>query len=390
MNEEIHNGETAVQEEEGIDIIGILKKIWVGRKFIIIVTAIFIALGLIAALTMERKYTVSSTMVPQLGSSRSSSLSSLASLAGFDLGMSTASGQELSPLVYPQIVSSVPYRLELLYTPVHYQKVDTAVSMYTYYKEIKKPSVIGTIKKYTIGLPGVILNALRKEQPDVVTVSGNDSDGTPRPYVITKDEDKFLKYLAQTVSLAVDKKEGYLTLSVTGTEPLQTAELAMKAQQLLQEEITRFRTEKAQAQLEYIQARYSEVKAETESYQSALATVRDRSQDMPTTRARIEQERIQSKYNVANAIYLELAKQLEQAKMQVKQDTPVMAIIQPVAVPRKPSNSRSKVLIVWTFFGFILSAAWVGIGKDFYQKFVGDFKKAEAETAPKEAGSGDE
>ena len=384
MSEEIQNSEAAYQEEEGIDIVGILKKMWVGRKFILIVTGIFIVLGLVAALTMQRTYTVTSTMVPQLGSSRSSSLSSLASLAGFDLGMSTASGQELSPLVYPQIVSSVPYRLELLYTPVHYQKVDTAVSMYTYYKEIKKPSVLATIKKYTIGLPGVILGALRKEQPEIVTIDGNDTDGTPKPYVISKDEEKFLKYLAQTVSLSVDKKEGYLTLSVTGTEPLQTAELAIKAQQLLQEEITRFRTEKAQAQLEYIKARYNEVKAETESYQSTLAAIRDRSQDMPTTRARIEQERIQSKYNVANAIYLELAKQWEQAKMQVKQDTPVMAIIQPIAVPRKPSNSRAKVLIVWTFFGFVLSAAWVGFGKEYYQKVKAYLKSADAEEAAQE------
>lgn len=386
MSEEIQNNGAAFQEEEeGIDILAILKKMWVGRKFILIVTGIFIVLGLIAALTMQRTYTVSSTMVPQLGSSRNSQLSSLASLAGFDLGTSAMSSQELSPLVYPQIVGSVPYRLELLYTPVHYEKVDTAVSMYTYYKDIKKPTVFETVKKYTIGLPGLILGSLRKDPPEVVLVEGTASDGTPKPYLISKAEDKFLKYLAQTVTLTVDKKEGYLTLTVTGTERLQTAELAIKAQELLQEEITRFRTEKAEAQLAYIQARHNEIKAEMESYQSALATVRDRSQDMPTTRARIEQERIQAKYNVAYSIYLEMAKQLEQAKMQVKRDTPVMTIIQPITVPRKPSNSRSKVLIIWTFFGFVLSAAWVGFGKDFYKKTMADLKSADAGEAPQEA-----
>ena len=74
------------EEEEGIDIIGLVKQMWDGRKTIIICTAVFIVLGLVAALTMKRTYTVSSVMVPQLGSSRTSSLSSLASLAGFDLG----------------------------------------------------------------------------------------------------------------------------------------------------------------------------------------------------------------------------------------------------------------------------------------------------------------
>ena len=365
MSEEIRNNEQ-FQEEEGIDIVGLLKGLWKGRKTIIICTAVFIALGLVAALTMKRTYTVTSTMVPQLGSSRTSSLSSLASLAGFDLGTSNMSGAELSPLVYPQIVSSVPFRLELMYTPVHYAKADTAVCMMTYFKEYTKPTVLGTIKKYTLGLPGVILGALRKDKPEMV-VAGADSTGTPAPFAVSKDEEKLLTYIAKCVTLNVDKKEGYLTLNVIGSEPLQTAELAMKAQQLLEDEITRFRTEKAEAQLAYIQARYNEIKAETDSYQAALATVRDRSQNMTTTRSRIEQERLQSKYNISNSIYMEMAKQLEQAKMQVKRDTPVMTIIQPITVPRKPSNSRSKTLIVWTFLGFLLGCGIV-LGKDYLPK----------------------
>ena len=82
----------------------------------------------------------------------------------------------------------------------------------------------------------------------------------PKPLALTKDEYDLIKNIGENVNLAVDKKEGYITLSVTGTEPVQTTELAMKAQQLLQEEITRFRVEKSQSQLDYIQARYDEVK----------------------------------------------------------------------------------------------------------------------------------
>ena len=367
--DENKNYNTPVEEEEGgIDIMALIRSLWEGRKTVIIVTAVFIALGFVAALTMQRKYTVSTVMVPQVGSRSNSSLSSLASLAGFDLGTANMSSGDLSPLVYPQIVSSVPYRKALLYTPLHYAKVDTAVSMYTYAKEIAKPSVIGVVKKYTIGLPGVILGAIRKPQPELELPAAGEGDNTPKPILLSKDEEKFMKLIAETVSLSVDKKEGYITLSVTGTEPIQTAELAMKAQQLLQEEVTRFRTEKAQDNLNYIQARYDEIKAEAESYQSQLAAVRDRSQQMSTSKARIEQERLQSKYNVANSIYGEMAKQLEQAKMQVKRDTPVLTVIQPVAVPVKPSNSRAKTLIVWTFLGFILGCGIV-IGKGYLPKF---------------------
>ena len=354
------------EDEEGIDIMALIKQLWDGRKTIIIWTCAFIVLGFVAALTMKRTYSVSTVMVPQVGGSRSSSsLSSLASLAGIDLS-SGSSGAELSPLLYPQIVNSVTFRKELMYTPVHYAKVDTAVSMFTYATEIAKPTVMESVKKYTIGLPGVILKAIRGEKPDVV-LPGADADDSAKPLVLTKDEVKVMKAVSESVSLAVDKKEGYITLNVVGSEPIQAAELAMKAQQLLQEEITRFRVEKSQSELDYIQARYDEIKAEAETYQEQLARITDKTQNVTTTKDRIEHDRIQSKYSTANSIYSELAKQLEQAKLQVKRDTPVLTVIQPVTVPDKPSNSRSKTLIVWTFLGFVLGCGWV-LAKGYWPK----------------------
>ena len=361
------------EEDEGINIMEYVKQLWNGRKTIIIWTGAFIVLGLIAALTMKRTYSVNTVMVPQLSSkSSSSSLSSLASLAGFDLG-SSGSGSELSPLIYPQIVSSVPFRLELMNTPIHYSKCDTAISMYDYsLSDYAKPGpigkVFGAIKKYTIGLPGTILGAIRGKKEPIVLPGGEVvGESAPKPLVINEDEEKVLKALAQNVSLAVDKKEGYVTLNVIGSEPIQTAELAMVAQQLLQREITRFRVEKSQSELDYIQARYDEIKKETEAYQDQLARANDRAQNVATSRDDMDRVRIQNKYNISNSIYSELAKQLEQGKMQVKKDTPVFTVVQPVAVPTKPSNSRAKTLIIWTFFGFILGCGWV-IGKEFWPK----------------------
>jgi len=357
MNENLNNA-PQFEDEEGIDILALVKQLWDGRKTVILFTAVFIVLGFVAALTMKRTYSVSTVMVPQVGSSKSSSLSSLASLAGFDLGTSTGAS-DLSPLIYPQIVNSIPFRKELIYTPVHYAKVDTAVSMYTYLTEIEKPGVIGTIKKYTIGLPGVILSAIRPKPAPLALPDDGKAGAEAKPVLLDEKEVKVLKVMARSVSLAVDKKEGYITLNVNGSEPIQTAELAMKAQKLLQEEITRFRVEKSQNELDYIQARYDEIKDETESYQEQLAKITDRSQNTTLTRDKIELNRIQNKFNNANSIYMELAKQLEQSKMQVKKDTPVFTIIQPVAVPTQAANSRAKTLVVWTFLGFVLGCGWV-------------------------------
>ena len=187
-----------------------------------------------------------------------------------------------------------------------------------------------------------------------------------------------LRYLGGAVNLAVDKKEGYLTLTVMGMEPVQTADLAIKAQELLQSEVTRFRTQKAADELKYIQERYEEVKKEAESYQAALAILTDRSQNMTTSRARLERERLQAKYAVSSAVYSELAKQLESAKMKVKRDTPVLTVVQPVTVPTKPSNSRAKTLIIWTFFGGILGCGIV-LGKQYWPKVKEMFQTPQEE-----------
>ena len=354
------------EEEEGLDILELVKGLWDGRKTILICTAVFVVLGLIAALTQKPVYNVNAVMVPQINSRSNSSLSSLASLAGFDLGSSTTA-TDLSPVVYPQIVNSVPFRLELINTPYHYAKADTAVTMLTYAKEYNKPSVMSYILKYTVGLPGVIMGAIRgnkKEEAPALPSSGEEG---MKPLVLTKDEARMVAAVGQKVNLSVDRKEGYLTLSVSGSEPIQTAELGTKALTLLQEEITRFRTDKVKNELDYIQARYDEVKKEAESLQGTLAVVTDRSQNMPTTRSRIEQERIQSKYSIANAVYMEMAKQLEQAKMQVKKETPVFAVVQPIMVPRQPSNSRAKTLVIWVFLGAVLGCGIV-LGKQYLPK----------------------
>lgn len=386
MEENLNNTPAPEEENEGIDIKALLGNLWAGRKTIFITLGIFIALGILSAVTMKRTYSVSTVMVPQTGSAKSSGLSSLASLAGFDLG-SSSNGGELSPLVYPQIVNSVPFRLKLMHMPMHYQKCDTMISMLDYaLGEYEKPTAMDYVLRYTIGLPGVIIGAIsgnKKEEVPLVVPSSDSSstNGSPKPLIVTPDEQKMLETFGTVLSLDVDKKEGILTLTAHGLEPIQTAELALNAQKLLQEEVTRLHVEKAQSELDYIQARYNEAKEEADRYQAALAGTTDRYQDVVTTTATVGKTRLQNKYNVANAIYLEMAKQLEQAKMQVKKDTPIFAVIQPVTIPMKPDNSRAKTVIVWTFLGFVLGCGIV-LGKGYWRKFRASFKKTEGTKEP--------
>ena len=340
--------------EDEIDLIAIAKTLWNGRKTILIALLVGAVLGILVALSTPNEYTATTVMVPQTGSKSTSGLSSLASLAGVDLGMTETS--ELSPILYPKIVNSVPFMLELMNTKVSFSKYDKPISLYDFYTAKQKPTVIGAIKKYTIGLPGVIIGAIRKKPVE----SGLPKQSENQPIKLTKKQYEVKKVLNSCVSLNAEKKEGYLTLNVVMSEALAAAQVAQKAQELLQREIIKFKVEKSQANLDFIQESYNVAKAQAEGYQVNIAVNTDRYKDLTSSVPQVSNTRLQTKYGIANTVYQELAKQLEQAKIQVKKDTPVFTIVEPVTIPSEKSRpSRAKILVVWLFFSGLMGCCLV-------------------------------
>jgi LPS O-antigen subunit length determinant protein (WzzB/FepE family) len=343
--------------EEEIDLLALVKTLWKGRKTLIISVIAGAFLGVAIALMSPKEYTASTVMVPQMGNdsqSKLGGLGGLAALAGISLDMNT--GAELSPMVYPRIVGSIPFQLELMNSPVSFQKYQQPVSLFDYYTKYSKPSVLGAIKKYTIGLPGVILKAI-KGKPKEMNLPGNLKS---QPILLTSDQYSVKKALDNIISLEVNAKEGYLTLTTRMSEPLAAAQLAQIAQNLLQSYITEFKIEKAKANLDFIQGRYNETKAEFEKAQVSLAMASDRNKDFTSGLSKIETDRIQTRYTIAYNVFQELSKQLEQAKIQVKKETPVFTIVQPVTVPSERTKpKRGMIMAIWLFLGGLAGCALV-------------------------------
>jgi uncharacterized protein involved in exopolysaccharide biosynthesis len=350
-----------LDDEDEIDLIELAKTLWKGRKAVIVSVIIAGFIGFAIALLSPKAYTVSTTMVPQVSSKQSSlgGLSSLAAMAGFNLDMSSGGGP-LSPVIYPQIVGSVPFQLELMNTPFTFSEVSRPVTIFEYYTEISKPGILSLVKKYSIGLPFVILKAIRGEK-EVQKI-----DEKSALLSLTEDQEEISKFLSENISLNANSKDGYLTLSVTMPEALTAAEVAAKAQEMLQRHITDFKIAKAADQLRFVEERYEEKKAEFEKAQERLATYRDRNKNVSTAVARTGEERLQSEFNIAYNVYNELAKQLEQARIQVKEDTPVLSVIKPVVVPvEKSKPNRPMILIIWIFLGGV-----IGVGIVFGKQYL--------------------
>ena len=350
------------------DFMALCRRFWEKRKFIAYILGAFVVLGFLAAIFQTPVYTARCTFVPQSSSKASaSSLSSLAAMAGINLD-NMSSSSDLSALVYPKLLGNVKLNKELIRTPMHFKKYPgEEVSFYDLSTDPKYREfhLIPFIKKYTIGLPGVILGALRGKEQPMTGINGSAVADTLCYY--SKEEEKIVKALSQCISLAVEKKDGYLSLTANYKEPVVAAELCKATFDLLQKYITAFKIEQVEASNKYILARYEEAKADYERKQLALAQFTDANRGTLTATAQIRRSQLADDYNLAYAMYTELSKQLLQSDMQVKKDTPVISTVEPVAIPSKKSNSRSKTLIIWCFFGAIMAFGSV-FGLDWLKK----------------------
>lgn len=360
--------------EDEIDLLELAKKVWDGRKKIIRFLVSFMVLGLVFAFLLPVEFSASSTFIPQVagGGSKTGGLSGLASLAGINLG-EMGDGQEIPPTLYPQLVGSVKFKKSLIQAKITHPETGKEISYADYFDEVYQPGLLASFQKYTLDLPGLILGALKGE-PQTGALS---EDGSL--IFVSEKERIHFERLASQLSVTTNAKEGFVTLSFTMPNAVMAAQMATAAQKLLQDEVIAFRIRNAKEQLAFTEERYQEKKKEFESMQRRLAAFRDRNKNIASATAQSDIQRLEAEFNLSFSVYNEIAKQLEQAKLQVSKDTPVFSDIQSVSVPtQKSSPKRPLILIIFTLLGLIVGLAWV-LGQSWMQSLRKEWhKKVEA------------
>ena len=355
---EYNNRPSAQREEQEIDLVALLERFWWNRWFIVRVAAVFALVGLLVAMLSPKEYEAWCDVVPQVTGGQSSlQLSPLAQLAGVEVPQGQDTGP-LSPYVYENILKSVSFRKELMHRELYFPQANAQMSLYDYFysEEWNPPTVWDLLVRYSVGLPRLVVSAIRDEESiayDETLVA----DGL-RLEVVSEREHRVMALLDEALSLNLDSKNGYVTISATMPEAVVAAQLAGAAVALLQRYITQFKIAKVQSNLDFVQQRYDEVRRHFEDVQSRRARYRDANQHTIKNAARVELERIEAEYTLAMNLCGELAMQLEQAKIKVKETTPILTIISPVTIPVKPSRPRRAMI----FAAFTLLGVFVAMG----------------------------
>ncbi|MDE6264310.1 MAG: chain-length determining protein [Paramuribaculum sp.] len=360
MQEE-HNDNIERREdtEQEIDLLELAQKLWAQRRAIIKWGAIGLIAGVIIAFSIPKEYTTTIKLAPEAtqGGTGSGNLGALAALAG--VNMSAGQGKDaVSPQLYPDIVSSIPFSLELFDVNVT-EKDGTEKTVEEYVNDdLSSPwwSVIMSLPGKAIG---GVMSIFKSDDKD------GEGDGKPNSFQLTNEQNGIVTALGARVNVDVDTKTSVISISVTMQDPLVSAILADTVAERLKEYVTDYRTNKARADMEYAQKLNDEARDDYYQAQQRYANYMDKNQGVILRSMRNEEERLQNEMQLAYNLYNTTAQQLQMAKAKVQEITPVYAVLQPATVPLVPSKpSKMLIMVGCAFLAVVACSAWILFGKD--------------------------
>ena len=318
------------ENTDEIDIIELLKTVWKGKKQIIITSFAFAVIGVGVALLSPVIYSSSTTFLTSNSESTSSSgLGGVASLVGINLG-GMSSGNEIPASMYPQIGESIGFKRALLKSFIDENK------------QLKLDDFL--ITQYGIEKT---LNTQNKSKS-----------------FISKSEDDLFNILNKIISINVNQKDGFITISANMPESEFAANTCINAREILQKIVINNKIKSAKQKLEFSEEQLRAKRIEFEQIQNKLSYFNDSNLNIVTSSVINEREKLEADFQIINAVIVELSKQVEQRKLQVSENTPVFSVIKEANMPvRRSSPKRTQMVLIYGFMGLAVSILYV-IAKD--------------------------
>ncbi len=327
-------------------------------KVIVWCTIIAAILGFLIAWCIPKEYESSASIIPESEVPENSGLSALTNMAGIDLG----NGEDaIGPDLYPTVVCSNRFIVDLLYTPVQTidGKVDT--DLITYLKEYTHRPWWGNISK-SIG------NMMKKLNPPA-QYNAREEGERINPERLSIEDERMLEGLKNSIDCNMDDKTGMINIAFRTQDPLVAKTIVDTLMVHLQDFITAYRTNKARIDLEH----YLEIEEETR--QKYDETQRDYARYCDTHMGSLlqayqsEMEALETEMSVALTAYTQVKQQVQLAEAKVQEKTPAFTIVETASVPpRHCSPHKLLMAIAFAFIACFCTIAWYYVrllfGKD--------------------------
>jgi LPS O-antigen subunit length determinant protein (WzzB/FepE family) len=317
------------------------KTLWKRRIRVLAITAFFAVIGIVVSLLKKPEYVSEARIMPEISQGSGDLIKRLATVAGFaglEFG-ENGSVDAVRPDLYPKVLQSTPFILSLMKQSVPTQDGgQTSVAAM-----LKEPDSWFT-KKWFSSTPKTDL-ARAKSRPKTIR--------------LTQEQQDLLEDIQQRVGAQMDTRSGVITVSAQMPDPVAVAAVTDITLDYLTRYVSNYRTEKVRRDLDFYTNRVKEAKRRFERAQYHMFQYNDQHKYMVVQAATMEKQRIEAELTISQVVYTELAKQFEQAKIKVQEQTPVFKILEPAKIPLKRSSPRRTVMVIlYTLAGFVIGSLY--------------------------------
>lgn len=329
-----------------LDFTYLLALLWLRKYTLLIFLCVGIICGVVVYKSTPREYSSTITMMPESVGGNSMANSQIALMMG--ISVSTSTDDAYSPLIYPDLVQSIPFLSGLFDVEVQTANGDTTLTVREFLTE-------KTFKPWwgDISLPAPEVTdgnaTVAKKQGEVVD-----------PFRLTTSEMTVVNKLRSRVWASMDKKTGQIEIGVKMQDPMVAAQLTDTVAARLQEYLVDYRTAKARQDLEYAIQLNEEAKQQYFETQQAYAEYMDRNQGLALYSAQTTRDRLDNDMKLAFNLYNSTAQRVQTAEAKVQEETPIFAVVNPASVPLYPiAPSAKRVMAVsvgaWLFLGIVVA-----------------------------------
>lgn len=346
------------EDEQIIDIIGILKDLWNHRRFIFIVTTVCLLIGVFFYFGSERVYYSEAKLLPE-SSNESSQLGQIFQQAENIFGLQRRGEEEdIGVAMYPFIVESMPFQIELMQEEIYFSDLNERVTIFEYFTEHYKPSMVSRFYDFlwniTLGLPNSvmsIINSIGNGGDDAIeTIDFSLFSDFNQPTSLPSNIRSVANTVTGYITIQREPQSGFINVGVSLPDRVASTEMVIVVKNLLQNYVIDYRTEKALNNLLFIEEQYEEAKRNFEMLQDSLAKFEDQNINPARQSLVIQQERLQFEVEMAFALYSNIGRRYQEAKITVQEETPVFRVHEPATIPTRPSDPKIEVILIGSLF----------------------------------------
>ena len=337
MNENKKSQDTFLKDE--LNLIYILNIIW-KKKYLILIPFIFFFLkGYFKYKSIPTEYTAKCILLDDdAGSSTNANILNIANLTG--LGTNNNSTSDILPMLF----SNKTFLISLLKDSINNENnIKTTLSNYllTPTKEIGFFQTIKSEKKINKSLVEVSNKNLFKK----VNFNKNILE-------LTSEEESVIEILKSKIKFTKIGRQ--ITISATTSNSKISAEVTALLLDKLIAYLTKDKTQKQLDNVNFLNARLEETKNKLRKNRITAAEFSDTYYGVIYETIKSNQSQLQNETSITLNTYNLLASQLEQANIDLKKQTPLFTIFEPIFIPNIPDLKSSKTVIINSFIGIIL------------------------------------